>query len=97
MAGKLTKGHQVSIAGLVAILGAVTAWETAGGWMPASAHSVEVLSTKLGETTLLVLYARLERLERDLKSAQASNNQEWAFSLQKQIDEVNRQIKKLEG
>ncbi len=97
MAGKLTKGHQVSIASVVAILGAVTAWETAGGWMPASAHSVEVISTKLSETTLLVLYARLERLERDLSAAHATNNQEWAFSLQKQIEEVRRQIKKLEG
>jgi hypothetical protein len=82
---------------VAAVLGLVLTWQQLGGWIPASAQSVERLSVKLGETTLLVLYARLERLERDLKVAIETSNQEWAFSLGKQIEEVNRQIKRIEG
>ncbi len=69
MAGKVTKGYQVSIAGVVAILGAVTAWQTAGGWMPASQASVEVTVEYSEESRLLLLYHLLDDLRHRLHDA----------------------------
>lgn len=93
---KKNKGKAGLIASATAILGLVLTWQQIGGPMPASQASVKVAVEAAEETKLLLLYHLLDELRHRLRDAKQENNQELVIELENRIEEVKRQIRKLQ-